>query len=801
MKVPVSWLSAYVDFDDTVEGLADKLTFAGIEVEAVEHVGLKAEGAVVGDILFVQPHPRADRLSLCTVFDGKDDCQVVCGAPNVMTGMKGAFAPVGSRLADGTRIKKTKIRGMESHGMLCAEDELGLSDDHEGILEIDPGWKPGTLLSEVIGPPEPVLELEITPNRPDCLSLIGIAREVAALYDTALRIPAITYDEHPPAADTYGRVTVEDPDGWPRYTARVLTDLQVQPAPEWMQRRLQHAGIRPINNLVDITNYVLLESGHPLHAFDHRLLAEGRIVVRRAKRGERLTTLDETTHELDEDVLVIADAERAVAVAGIMGGTGTEIREETQVVLLESAYFDPQLIRRTSRRLGLRSESSHRFERGTDIENVDWASRRAAALMAELAGGRVAAGLLEAYPAPRESRTISCRWARVRRLLGVEPTNDTIRSTFERLALHVTREDEEGCRIEIPSFRLDLEREVDLIEEFARIYGLDRIPSPAPKAQLVPGLRDTHSRATIWCRNNLIGLGLSEVVSYSLVSPALLDLFELSDRERRIVLPHPVSQDHSVLRTSLIPQIVECLGRNYARQIPHMGCFEMGRVYRKEAGCAPHEEERLAVGLMGPLGRPPMDRRRPVALEESFAWLKGIWERLAQAQHLANWRLELFEHPAFEPAYAVHIVSADRTLGRLGLMARSLARNWRLQDPVGVLEVELAPLLSHFLDTPRAQPLAAFPAVSRDVALVVERKVTHEQIVAIVKEHAPEELESVELFDVFTGPGVLAGKKSMAYSCTYRSHTRTLTDEDANTYHEGIKDALRKALRADIRES
>lgn len=800
MKLPVTWLRDYVDFDDTIEGLADRLTFAGVEVEGVETVGLRAEGVVVGEVRKVEKHPDADKLTVCTVFDGKEELQVVCGAPNAREGMHSAFAPVGAVLANGTRLKKAKLRGVASFGMLCAEDELGLSESHAGIMELGSEHAPGTALPDVLGSPETVLELEITPNRPDCLSIIGIAREVATLYGKPLKRPSVEYPEEEPGAETRTRVTVEDPEGCPRYTARIIRDVAIRPAPEWMQKRLTLAGIRPINNLVDITNFVLLECGHPLHAFDQALLEEGRIVVRRGQKGESITALDESTHELDESVLLIADARRPVAVAGIMGGMGSEIRDDTSAVLLESACFSPPLIRATSRKLDLRSESSYRFERGTDIENVDWASRRAAALMVEFAGGHVASGVVDVYATPPTAREVSCRWERVRKLVGVEAGNDTIRDAFTALDLEVVREDADSCTIRIPSFRGDLEREVDLIEEFARIHGLDKIPAPAPRGCIVPDVDDRHAKASEALRTVLVGLGLSEAVHYSLVSDGLLDPFSTSGREERVTLPNPVSQDQSVLRTSLIPQMVETLGRNHARQCSEMACFEMGRTFHRKNGDAPREEERVCVGLMGPVGRQDWGSAGKVEPTEAFAWLKGIWENIAGAQQLAGWQARQLERPYFSIGQAVELLVEGRAVGVLGVLTPEIAGTWRIQDAVAVMEVGLEPLLAGYLEATALESLAVFPSVIRDMALVVDDGIKHDEIVSVIKAAAPPELENIRLFDIFTGKAVGPGKKSLGYSLTYRSNERTLTDEQANDYHNRVKAALKQHLHVDVRE-
>ncbi|OQW95145.1 MAG: phenylalanine--tRNA ligase subunit beta [Verrucomicrobia bacterium A1] len=800
MRVPISWLKDYVDFNDTPQGLAQKLTLSGTEVEGIETIGSTYDGIVVGEVLKVDKHPNADKLTLCTVNTGSGEMTVVCGAPNVKPGIKAPFARVGVTLANGMKLKAAKIRGVESQGMLCAEDELGISADHSGLLILDAKWPAGTPLSTVLGPPETVLELEITPNRPDCLSVIGIAREVAALYGTEVRWPPIKPAESDPAVETLTRVEIEDTDGCPRYTARVLTGVKLGPAPDWMRKRLELSGVRPISNVVDITNYVMLECGQPLHAFDQKLLDGGRIVVRRFRAGEKLSTLDGIERPMSPQMLVIADAKRPVAVAGVMGGAGSEINDRTSTVLLESAYFKPQDNRATSKKLGLSTESSYRFERGIDIGTVEWASRRAAALMQEHAGAALARGVIDVYPKPRTEQTIVCRYERVRSLLGLDLAAAQITKVLESLGLSVTESVEKSCTVKIPTFRVDLEAEVDLIEEVARIHGLDKLPAPSPRAEVVPGADDRPTRAEIVCRNNLVGLGLREVMNYSFVADKLLDLLNPLDADQRVVLPNPVNLEQGTLRNALTPQMVETLGRNLAHQQTEAAFFELGRVFFLNAEGRPDEESRLAIGLMGPVGRTGMDRHRGVQPDEMFLWIKGIWEQLARAQGIARWELIETTRSHLEAGRAAALIVAGQDIGVLGLLKSAIRKEWRITGPAAVLEIRTAPLLEHVFDSQSFAALAQYPSVVRDAALIVGEGVRHEDVLNVVKKAAPKELERVELFDIFSGEGIGAGRKSLAYSFTYRSLTRTLTDEDANGYHEQVKDALKRELGVEVRE-
>ncbi len=810
MKVPLSWLKDYVDVDLTPKELASLLTFSGTEVEGIKSIGGEFTGIVVGEVISFERHPNADRLTVCQVNSGTETLTVVCGAPNVAAGIKVPLATLGTLLPNGLKIKKAKVRGIDSFGMLCAADELGLSEDHGGLMILPAGTLVGTPFSEIAGPPETVLELEVTPNRPDCLSLIGIAREVAALLGKPLKVPSPVVKEESRPVESLVGVTIDDATGCPRYTGRVISGIAIAPSPPWMQRRLSAAGTRPINNIVDVTNYVMLECGQPLHAFDYDLLEGHRIVVRRAKAGEAMSTLDGSAREINPEMLMIADGSRPVAVAGVMGGAGSEIRDATKTVLLESAYFKPSDIRRTSKQLGLSTDSSYRFERGVDIENVDWASRRAAQLMVELAGGVAARGVLDVFPSKPVRGQVSLRFDRARDLLGIQISVEQILSIFKALGLGIVSRDETRCVVEIPAYRVDLAQEADLIEEIARIHGLDKVPSPSPVAKIVPGADDKPTRAILACRAHLIGLGLSEIMNYSFLSGRLLDLVGHGDPGKRVVLPNPISADHTVWRDSFIPQMVETLGRNRARQAREAALFEMGRVFFKDESGKNTETDRVCIGLMGPVGRAGMLKTPPVKDEEMFQWISGILESLCRAQHVSeivagglsrlDLVLKLVNRPCYEEGRGVSLWISGACVGTMGLVSERVRNEWRLVDPVAVLELDLAPLLANALRVPVSTAIGTFPSVDRDVAMVVSDDVSHETILKTIRDVAPPELVDIRLFDVYRGEGVAKGRKSLAYSLTYRSMEKTLTDEMANGFHDKVKATLRSRLSAEIRE-
>jgi len=800
VKVPIAWLRECVDFDATPGALAEALTMSGMEVEGIVAEKRAPDGVVAARIVAVTPHPDADRLRLCRVDDGRGEVEVVCGADNAAPGVTAPLARPGASLADGTVVRESAIRGRASAGMLCAEDELGLSDDHSGIMILPDGVRPGTPLAEVLGPPDTVLEVEVTWNRPDCLSIMGVAREVGAIFRRPVRRPDVSFAEEGGPAAALAAVRVEDPAGCPRYTARVLTGVRVAPSPWWLRRRLLQCGVRPINNVVDVTNYVLLECGHPLHAFDRERLEGRAVVVRRGRPGEIMATIDGARRKV-EGLLVIADAAGPVAVAGVMGGMKSEIRPATSAVLIESARFHPPAIRAASSALGLSTESSYRFERGVDGEGVDWASRRAAALMLRTAGGSAARGVIDLYAGPPAPRRVTCRFARVRSLLGMEVPADEIVDILSALGMGVAGRTAAACEVVAPGYRPDIELEADLIEEVARLHGLDRVPAPMPACRVAPGGPDEQeARALDGLRADLAALGLSEIMNYSFVSADLLKTVPAGDPATRVELPNPVNRDQSVLRDSLLPQMAATVGRNVSRQSCDLGLFEIGRTFARKADGTTAEKTRVALGLLGRPARIGMPGRGAATGEETFLELKGLIEGLCVCRRLGPLQVESVAFPALEDGWAVALRAAGAVIGMAGLLREDIAREWRLPGPAGLAELDVAALLAGAFDVPVCRPVPLYPAVARDIALVVDESVTHARVLEAIAAGAPKELTQACLFDTFRSEGIGKDKKSLAYSLVYRAMDRTLTDEDANAYHEAVKNVLRKKLNAQIRE-
>lgn len=804
MRISLEWLSDYVDLVLGPAELAERLTASGTVVEGIEAYGEGFAGLVVGRVLEVKRHPAADRLSLCRVDAGDAVLDIVCGAPNVAAGMAAPLALPGSSLPDGTAIRESTIRGVVSHGMLLSGKELGISEDAAGIMPLDDSLPAGTGLAAALGVPDTVFELEVTPNRPDCLSVVGVAREVAALTGQRLRLPSCALREG--GGNTADEVEVEivDADLCSRYAARIIAGLRIGDSPWWMRRRLQAAGVRPISNVVDVTNYVMLELGQPLHAFDHGLIREGRIIVRRAEPAEVLVTLDGVERQLSRDDLLICDPSGGVALAGIMGGEDTEISGATTKVLLESAHFDPANIMRTSRLHELSSEASYRFERGVDPNGCVIAADRASYLMQELAGGTVYAGVVDARGRIIEPLRLALRARRAARHIGIDLDAAGAGALLESIGIDVLgrrREgDEEIVEVEVPTFRPDLEREIDLVEEVARLYGYERIPSTLPcTSSGVGGLtRDQMMRRRIAAV--LAGLGLYEAVALSFISRAWMDLLDPRRAflpERGFHLRNPVSEEVSLLRPTLLPGLLEAVRFNINRRVTDVHLFEMGRVFLYDDGRKlPLEPLRLGCVLAGRWLPGQWSRE---AEEVDFFTAKGICECLASALHIADWRLVRREFPFLHPSQSCAVVVGGREAGWLGMIHPALARDSDLPDGCALMEIDVASLLEAAPETAVYQDVPRYPSLQVDIAVVVGDETDSLQVEEVIREAGGELLRGVRPFDVYRGEQVGAGEKSVAYNLTFFADERTLRDDEVRSSCEAIVDALRARLGAGIR--
>ncbi len=805
MRVPLSWLNEFVDLSDrTVQGVADLLTFSGVEVEAIESTGTVLDAHfVVGEVVACEAHPNSDHLHVCRVFDGTEELQIVCGAPNVRVGVKAPLAKLGAVMPgpEGFAIKKGKLRGVESFGMLCSKDELGLGGAHDGIWELPAEAVPGALMQAFMPEADTVYDLEITWNRPDCLSVWGIARELAALLGRPIRLPEVDFLEAGPEVSTLASVTVEAPELCPRYTARVVTGLDpAAPTPEWMVRRLELCGQRSLGLAVDVTNYVMLELGQPQHAFDRAALCDGAIVVRRAKEGETLRTLDGIDRTLDASMLVIADRERPTAVAGVMGGEATEVVQATGTVLLESALFDAASVKFTATKLGLTSESSYRYARGVDRDLADFASRRAIALLVRHGGATVCKGVLDADARDPQPIDVPLNYRRVCEVIGTEVAPERVDAILTSLGIEKVSGDGEKACFRSPSWRYDLTREADLIEEVTRMNGLDAVPERLPTLAAVSQLPETSFAAKKAVRHALLALGLTEAMHYSFLSKAELDAFDPT-AQNRLALPNPVSADYGVMRDSLLPQLIASLGRNASRQVEQCGLFEIGRVFGVDAKTGkPMEAERVALGMMGPFGRDALSARAPVKDEEALLWLKGAVESLCERLHAPHFGFYPCRHPAFAEGFAVEICLGRKRVGLMGAVSAEQRHRYRLNSTLVVAELELAQITKGLGALPRLKPVPQYPASRKDIAFIAPDDLTHEAVVKVIRKAAPPELTDVSLFDIFTSKAIGQGKRSMGYALEFRSAERTLKDAEVNAAFAKIADALRKELGAEIRE-
>lgn len=799
MRVSLEWLREYVDIEMSAPKLADALSLSGTAVDRMIHVGGGVTGVVVGEVLEVKAHPDADALKLAVVNDGEVAREIVCGAPNLRVGMKSPFAREGAMLpaVSSKPLKKARIRGVESTGMLLAGDELGISEDHSGILELPEDAVPGTDLHKLMSLEDVVFELEITPNRPDCMCVYGVAREVSALTGAKLRPPSVGLKETGPGIDTVAKVVLEDPIGCPRYTARVVLGVECAPSPPWMQRRLWVSGLRPISNVVDVTNYVLLELGQPLHAFDMEILAEKTIIVRRAASGERMTTLDGVERIMDRDCLVIADAKEPVALAGIIGGEDSEVKDTTTDILIESAHFDPTSILLTSKRLGVRTEASGRFERGVDPRGTSFAAARAAHLMNELAGGQVVKGEIDEYPSPVTPSVVKLRPERANEVIGTDIASDEMAKIFDRLGAEVKQGRE--LAVTVPTWRPDLEREIDLVEEVARIHGYDRIPETVPggggfQAGLTPA-----QEAEVVLRESLVASGMSQVMAYSFMSADDLDRLEIpadDPRRRLVTLMNPLAETGDCMRTTLLPGLLRIASGNANRGNHDLSLFELGRTFMSgDPGSLPEEAEIAALLLTGAQG--PTDWSRPAVPVDYFD-IKGIVEGLAEALAVPGLDFIPGTQTYMAAGLSADVFLDETYIGYIGQVHPRVATAYELEGDVFAGELKVARLTG--AATPReAVPVGRFPNVKVDLAVILDEAVEARTVLKTILDSGAQLLASANLFDVYRGPQIGAGKKSLAYALEFGSVERTLTDEQAHREMDRVIKALESRLGAAIR--
>ncbi|HTV60948.1 MAG TPA: phenylalanine--tRNA ligase subunit beta [Verrucomicrobiae bacterium] len=810
MKVTLNWLKRYVDFDWSPEELTERLTMLGLEVEGVQKTGGEFGGIVVAKILSRDPVPGSDKLSVCRVNDGHGERTIICGAQNHKPGDKVPlilpnFAlPLKPGEKEPFVIKERKVFGITSQGMMCSPQELGLPDAVDGLLILPADAPVGQPFAEYLGrgsDRDVVYDLEVTPNRPDLNSVIGIAREIAAVTGHPLKIPEIKSKTSAIQTESLVSVKVEDAEVCPRYTARVVKDVKIGPSPDWLRSTLEKVGIRSINNVVDVTNYVMLEIGQPLHAFDYRLIAgddRGRptILVRRAEENEKFKTLDNIERSLTSEMLLIADEQKGIALAGVMGGQNTEINDSTRDILIESAYFLPINIRRTSKALGLRSESSYRFERGADIGICDWASQRAAQLILETAGGELADGVVDVYSKPAEPRQIVLHLAKTKELLGIAIPHSEQISLLTALGLGLTDQSPGLGTFKVPTWRVDLKRQEDLIEEIERLYGVEKVPATPPRNAIGLNAFDPVYDQIAEARSLLAGLGLNEAQGQTLVS----DTECRGPRGGLAPLANPLSSDMNVLRPSLLPGLIHSLRHNVSRKNYDVALFEIGRVFSPANGTV-KEERRAAIALTGQRRLPFWSGDDRDAKLDIFD-LKGLLEEFLE--HFGVRGVAFARRADPSPVFlesATIALGGKLPLGEFGQLLPPLAKKYDLRDAVFLAELNLDQLLARRNPSKSFKPLPQFPAIRRDVAMLVPETTTHTAVLQLVKQAKPAHLENVELFDIFRGKNIPEGQKSLAYAFIYRSQERTLTDAEVNAAHAKILAVFKTQLHAMVREA
>uniref|UniRef100_UPI004055C825 phenylalanine--tRNA ligase subunit beta n=1 Tax=Candidatus Electronema sp. TaxID=2698783 RepID=UPI004055C825 len=805
MKFTLSWLGQYISLDGlTAAQLADRLTMLGLEVEAVQelHAGLDSVKTV--KVLSVRKHPDADRLTLCEVKVGDKILPIVCGAPNVREGLVTAIALPGAKLPGGMEIKKAKVRGQVSEGMLCSFKELGISEAGSGIVELDPALASGLPLAEALELRDTMIEVDLTPNRADCASVLGIAREVAGFSGQQVRRPVQSLPAFAP--QTEFSVRIVEPDLCPRYAARRLTGVTVKPSPWWLQRLLLAVGMRPINNIVDITNFVMLEYGQPLHAFDYAKIAGKAIVVRRPQAGEtKFTTLDNTERSLEPDTLMICDSDKPVAVAGVMGGLNSEVDDATTEILLESACFNPVSVRRTARRLNLTSEASYRFERGVNPEGVTEALERAVQLICELAGATAAEGI-DLYPGKKELLQLELRVKRVNSLLGTALSGDEIAACLHGIDFPVIEEGE-VLKVTVPAFRMDIEREVDLIEEVARLVGYNAIPTSLPVIAMdcpqPEPLRQLRKRIAV----ALLGLGFYEAVNYSFVAKKHSDQLGLASddaRRRQVELLNPLNDEQAVMRTMLLPGLLDNIRRNLSFQQNDVRLFETGKVFTFTApGQQPLERHQLCAVISGGC-HPEASPLYFSGQESDFFDLQGAAQallrelRLTAAVSFAT--VQGQAEPYTEPGCALRLTANGQQLGLISKLSREAARAFGIKQDVYFCEIELEPLALLPAAAKSFSQLNRYPSVRRDIALLVPEQVPAGELLQDILDHKLQHVVYADIFDVYSGKPIEEGMKSVALTVTYRSAEGTLDDETVNGFHEKIVSSLMSRFGGRYRE-
>ena len=787
MKLPLSWLKDYMNTDDIDNATyTHMLTMSGSMVEGIENPAEEIKNVVVGKILKIEKHPDADKLVVCQVDIGEgESVQIVTGAKNVF---EGAFVPVAkhkSSLPGGVKITKGKLRGVLSCGMMCSVNELGMSDEPaDGILILSDDVTPGADITEVLGLDESVAEFEITSNRPDCMSIIGLARESAATFNRGFKIPEVKATGNNEDVNDYASAEIAAPELCSRFIGRVIKNVKIASSPEWMQKRLKACGIRAINNVVDITNYIMLEYGQPMHAYDLDHVEGHKIIVRRAEEGELLETLDDQPRTLQSSMIAIGDEKRAIGVAGVMGGANSEVCDTTVTVMFESACFNAVAVRRGAKALGMRTDASALFEKGLDPENCLPAIQRACELMEQLGAGEVVGGMIDIYPVKKEQAVLPFEPDKMNRFLGLEVSAAEMKEILARLEFEVKDD-----KVYVPTFRGDIESMADIAEEVARIYGYDKIPTTMMKGCVTVGGKSKKQHLEDVIRDSLTAVGLYEVTTYSFIDPKENDMILMpqeDDRRNMVRISNPLGEENSVMRTDMLSSVLKVLRTNFSRRNAEAGIFEIGSVYiPKEEQVLPDENQIVAVGMYGGC---------------DFYDIKGKVENMLADLNINDYEfITCKDNPSFHPGRCAHIYACGKFLGIIGQIHPKVAANFKIGVETYCALLDFNVLLSGYTTDRQYKALPKFPATSRDIAVILDKNINVGEVIKIIESNRNGILESYSLFDVYEGEQVGDGKKSVAYSLLFRAEDRTLTDKEVNEVMDKILSGLKEKLNAELR--
>ncbi len=809
MKVSLSWLKDYISVDLDPSVISDELTMAGLEVDAVEDRYDYFDRVVVARVEEVNPHPNADKLTVCKVDAGEDPIQVICGAPNVRQGMYVPCALPGAVLPGDFKIKKGKLRGEVSEGMLCSAAELRLNADASGIMDLEGNFVAGTPLDQALNVSDTVFEIDLTPNRPDCLSMIGVAREIGAFTTPkqTVKLPDFTLPQekiNTVSIHDHASVEIIDPDLCPRYSAGLLFDVKIEPSPFWLQEKLESVGLTPINNVVDITNFVMMETGQPLHAFDFDEVAEGKIIVRRAGNDLDFTTLDSKDHKLESDMLMICDGKRPVALAGVMGGENSEISDGTTRVLVESAYFNPISIRRTAKKTGIATDASHRFERGIDPEGTVNALNRAIALIAQVCDATIARDIIDEYPNQSVPVEINLNTQALNTRLGTHFDADGMKDIPESVEFKVEKISNTQLKVGVPSFRVDVTRPEDLSEEVARLWGYNKIETSYPLVPAKGKLLDPKILLREKIRSILTGFSFSEAINYNFINENSCDRLNLQtdDKHRQVeTILNPISEQMSVLRSSLIPGLLETMKKNIAQQSDSLKFFEIGKIfYATEKGSLPEEKETLSGLMTGNRSEQSWYSKKS---KIDFFDLKGVVEGLFSALMIKDTEFEKIQndrYPYYKNGYAAFVKSGNSVVGSLGKIDDRVLKNFGLKQDAYVFNFRLRAILDRMPEAVTAELLPKFPSISRDITIIVDHSVAVGSILKQIESISNKEslIESVSLFDSFEGQPLPEGKKSLSFRIVYRSSNKTLKEKNIKKLHVNISDSILDVFDADL---